>query len=187
VRNAIFILRRLGYREMLPQLKAIVAAAKPQVVAEVLKAMVAFQDPEWLRLLQRELDSADEARQLAAIGVAARIRHAQVVKSLTERLHQRLGLRLRNDAVSIELICSLGRLRDPAALPVLQQVVDLKQWRFPFSIATLRREAAVSVAMLEGQEARHAAIALMHDRDQDLAAAVRAALQRPAAAAEEGE
>ena len=186
VRNAIFILRRLGYREMLPQLKALVGGARPQVVAEVLKAMVAFEDPEWLRYLQRELDSADEPRQLAAIGVASRIRHPQVVKSLADRLRQRLSIRLRDDAVSVELICGLGRLRDAGALPVLQQVVELKQWRYPFPIASLRREAAVSIAMLEGPEARRAAIAFTHDRDHDLAAAVRSAMQRPAAA-EEGE
>jgi len=187
VRNAIFILRRLGHREMVPQLKALVGAARPQVVVEVLKALVAFEDPEWLRLLQRELDGADEPRQLAAIGVASRIRHPQVVRLLAERLRQRIGLRLRDDAVSVELICALGRLRDAGALPVLQQVVDLKQWRYPFSIAPLRREAAVSIAMLEGAEARRAAAALAHDRDQDLVAAVRAALQRPAPAGEEAE
>ena len=187
VRNAVFILRRLGCREMLPQLKALVATARPQVVAEILKAMVAFEDPEWLPFLQRELDSTDSQRQLGAIGVASRIRLPQVVQSLADRLRQRLGVRLRDDAVIAELICGLGRLRDAAALPILQHVVGLKQWRYPYSIATLRREAAVSIAMLEGPEARRATIALTRDYDQDLAAAVRAAMQRPAAPTEESE
>ena len=187
VRNAVFILRRLGYREMLPQLRTRIATVRPQVVAEILKSMVAFEDPEWLPFLQRELDSGDDQRQLGAIGVASRIRHPQVVQSLSDRLRQRINLRLRDDAVTVELICGLGRLRDAAALPVLQQVVELKQWRYPFPIASLRREAAVSIAMLEGPEARRAAIAFTRDRDHDLAAAVRAAMQRPAAPVEEGE
>ena len=187
VRNAVFILRRLGHREMLPQLKALLPSARPQVVAEALKAMVAFDDPDWLRLLQQELASDDEQRQLAVISVASRIRHPLVVRALVDRLRQRLGQRLRDDVVGIELICALGRLSDQAALPVLQQVVELKQWRVPYSIAALRREAAVSIAMLDGQEARRVAAALARDRDQELAAAVRAAMQRPAATSEDGE
>jgi hypothetical protein len=187
VRNAVFILRRAGYRDMLPVIKPRLETASPQLAIEILKALVAFEDPDWLRLLQRELDNEDEQRRRGAIGVASCIRHPQVVKALVERLRLRLGLRLRDDAVSSDLISALGRLRDAAALPVLQQVIELKQWRLPFSVATLRREAAVSIAMLEGSEARHAAIALSRDRDHDLAAAVRAAMQRPAPTTEEGE
>ncbi len=187
VRNAVFVLRRLGYRDMLPHLKAIVPAAEPQVIAEALKAMVAFSDPEWLSFLLRELDSPDERHQLAAISVASRIRHPQVVKALVDRLRQRLGRRLREEPVTVGLIRSLGRLRDSGALPVLQKVTDLKQWRYPFSIGGLRREAAVAIATLEGPEARRATIALAGDRDAQLAAAVRTAMQRPAAAPEEGE
>jgi HEAT repeat protein len=187
VRNAVFVLRRLGYREMLPQIKAALAGAEPQLIAEILKAMVAFQDPEWLRYLQLELDSSDERHQLAAIKVASRIRHPQVVGSLVHRLRQRLAGRVREDPLTIELIRALGRLRDPAALPIMQQLVDLKQWRNPFSIAVLRREAAVAIASLEGAEARRAAMALTGDRDAQLVTAVRSALHRPASAAEESE
>ena len=187
VRNAVFVLRRLGYRDMLPRIKAALATAEPQVIAEILKAMVAFEDPEWLRYLQLELDSPDERHQLAAIKVASRIRHPQVVRALVDRLRQRLAARVREEPVAIELIRALGRLRDAGALPALQQLIDLKPWRYPFSIAVLRREAAVAIAALESAEARRAAIALASDRDAQLAMAVRAALQRPAAAGEEGE
>jgi HEAT repeat protein len=187
VRNAVFVLRRLGYRDMLPRLKAALATAPPQVAAEALKAMVAFQDPDWLRLLQRQIDSPDERTQLAALNVASRIRHPQVVRALVERLRQRLSARVREEPATIELIRALGRLRDGAALAVLQQVTDLKAWRYPFSIAGLRREAAVAIAGLEGAEARQVATALAGDRDTQLAAAVRAAMQRPAAAAEDAE
>jgi len=185
VRNAIFVLRRIGYRDMLPQLKAMLPDARPQVVTEILKALVTFEDPDWLRVLAVEMESADVQRAVAAISVASRIRHPRVVREIAERLRRRLTLRLRDDAVTAELIAALGRLRDSSALEILQQVVDMKQWRYPFSIATLRREAAVSIALLEGAEARRAAAMLVHDRDQDLAAAVRAALQPVTAPAEE--
>jgi hypothetical protein len=140
-----------------------------------------------LRLLQRQIDSPDERTQLAALNVASRIRHPQVVRALVERLRQRLATRVREEPATIELIRALGRLRDGGALAVLQQVADLKPWRYPFSIAGLRREAAVAIAALEGAEARRIAAALALDRDTQLAAAVRAALERPAAAAEESE
>jgi hypothetical protein len=187
VRNAIFILRRLGCRAMLPTLKARLAGARPQVVAESLKALVAFQDPEWLRILQAELGGRDDERLLAVVGVASRIRHPAVVRALAELLQERLARRQRDDGVLVELICALGRLRDAAALGALRQVVELRQWRSSPALAHLRREAAVSIAMLDSGEARRVAMALTGDRDADLAAAVRAALERPARAPEEGE
>jgi hypothetical protein len=187
VRNAVFVLRHLGYREMLARVKPLVAGAEPQVVAEVLKAMVAFEDPDWLRFLQRQLDNPDERRRAAAVNLASRIRHPQVVRLLAERLRQRLAGRAREEPLTLELIRALGRLRDAAALPVLQQLLALKQWRHLSSIAGLRREAAVAVAMLEGAEARRVATALTADRDAQVAAAVRSALRRPAPAREESE
>lgn len=174
VRNAVFILRRLEDRAIVPVLKNLLPKARPQVVEEILKALVAFQDPEWFALLRREVLGEDEDRAAAAISVASRIRHPGVVRLLAERLRQQLGMRLR-EPITFELIRALGRLRDPAALPILQEILELKQWRYPFSLTSLRQEAAMAIAQLEGSQAQQVAQALASGRDAQLAEAVRRA------------
>ena len=55
VRNAVFLLRRLGDRETGPQLRLMLGRARPQVVEEILKTLVALQDPQWFQALTRVL------------------------------------------------------------------------------------------------------------------------------------
>lgn len=172
VRNAIFLLRRLEDREIAPMLKARLPQARPQIVAEILKVLVALEDRDWLPLLFREVDGDDVAHQAVAVDVAAQIPHPAVVRGLADRLRQRLGMRLR-ETVALDLIRALGRLRDPAALPVLRQVLDVKQWRVPFSLDAVRVEAATAVARLAGAEADRLAASLAQDRDPKVSAAVK--------------
>ncbi|MFH1177699.1 MAG: hypothetical protein V1750_09860 [Acidobacteriota bacterium] len=179
VRNAVFVLRRLGNREMLPILKGKIADARPQLLAEMLKALVAMEDPEWFAILSRELESEREERARTAIAVAAHVRHPAVVAAIQEQLQRRIGMRLRDEPLTLELVRALGRLRAPSSLPLLQRLTGLRQWRYPFSIGELRREAAVAIAQLEGVEARRIAAELSRDRDRKVAEAVQEALQRP--------
>jgi hypothetical protein len=186
VRNAVFLLRRLGDREIGPQLRLMLGRARPQVVEEILKTLVALEDPQWFQALTRVLDSDDPERQVAAVRVASYIRHPQVAKALAERLRARIGSRLR-EPISVELIRAAGRQRDPVFLPLLISVLDVSQWRHRFSLAPLKREAAVAIAHLESEEAAQLARKLAADKDAELAAAVRAALQAPRKTAEEAE
>lgn len=186
VRNAVFLLRRLGDREAGPTLRLMLGRARPQVVEEILKTLVALQDPQWLIALLRVLDSDDPERQTAAVRVASHIHHPQVVRALAERLRARQGGKLR-EPLTFELIQAAGRLRDPAFLPALKAILGLSQWRHAFALGPLKREAAVAIAMLDGPEAAQLARTLATDKDRELAAAVRAALQAPRKAAEEAE
>jgi len=176
VRNAAFLLRRLGHPDAARLLKARVARSKPKVLAEILKALVALQDPDWFPLLLHSFDSEDEERRRVALEVASHIRHPDVVRAVLERLSPRIGGRLR-ESFSLELIHALGRLRDPAALPALRQVLSLRQWRYSFSLAPARREAAAAVARLEGPDARALAAELARSRDKAIAEGVRIAMQ----------
>lgn len=185
VRNAVFCLRRLQDRAILPAIKRLLPTARPQVAAEILKTLVAFEDPEWFPLLRRELESEDEERVRVAATVASRIPHPAVVRALSERLRAQIGMKLR-EPITVDLIRALGRLRDPRALPVLQEILELKQWRYPFTLAPLRREAALAIAQLEGPEAQRAAQQLAAGKDPELAEAVRQG-RRLAATREEEE
>ncbi|MBI4917739.1 MAG: HEAT repeat domain-containing protein [Acidobacteria bacterium] len=176
VRNAVFLLRRLDDRGIAPLLKTRLATARPQVVEEILKVLVSLEDPEWLPLLLREIDGDDPDRQTVALDVAARITHPAVVDGLVERLQQRLGVRLR-EPTTTALIRALGRLGDPAALPVLQKILDAKQWRIPFNIDTVRVEAARAVAQLPGADAGRLAASLTKDRDPRISAVAKRALR----------
>ncbi|MGV8041002.1 MAG: HEAT repeat domain-containing protein [Thermoanaerobaculaceae bacterium] len=186
VRNAIFLLRRLGDREAGATLRLMLGRARPQVVEEILKTLVALQDPQWLTALLRVLDSDDPERQTVAVRVASHIQHPQVVRALAERLRARQGGKLR-EPLTVELIQAAGRLRDPSFLPALRSILGLSQWRHTFALGPLKREAAVAVAMLEGSEAAQLARALAADKDRELAAAVRAAVHTPGKVAEEAE
>ncbi len=171
VRNAVFCLRKLQDKAILPAIKRLLPRFRPQVAAEILKTLVAFEDPEWLPLLRRELETEDDERARAALGVASRIRHPAVVRALVERLRAQMGMKLR-EPITLDLIRALGRLRDARALPLLQEILDLKQWRYPFTLAPLRREAAMAIAQLEGAEAQRLAHKLAAGKDRELAAAV---------------
>lgn len=186
VRNAVFLLRRLGDREAGPMLRPLLGRARPQVLEEILKTLVAIEDPQWFAALIRVLDSDDPERQVTAIRVASRIRHPQVVRALIDRLRARRGGQLR-DAVTVELIQAAGMLRDPAFLPALAAIVGLSQWRHAFALGPLKREAAAAIARLEGGEAAALARTLATDKDRELAAAVRAASREPQPAPEEAE
>ncbi len=175
VRNAVFLLRRLGGPDVSALLKSRIEGAEPKVLLEILKALVELQDPDWFKLLLQAIDSPDDEKWRVGIDVASRIRHPDVVAALVRRLRDNIGNRLREPA-SIDLIRALGRLRDPGALDVLREILALKQWRYPFPLSEPRREAAASIARLEGAEASRLAAALARGRDSDVADAARVAL-----------
>jgi HEAT repeat protein len=185
VRNAAFLLRRLGHPDAAWLLKSRISGSQPKVLAEILKALVALQDPDWFTLLLQNLDSDDEERCRVALEVASRIRHPEVVGALLERLSPRIGGRLR-EPFSLELIHALGRLRDPAALPVMREILAMRQWRYPFPLAPARREAAAAVARLEGPDARALALELARSGDQAAAEGVRMATHRRREPEEDG-
>lgn len=185
VRNAAFLLRRLGHPDAAWLLKSRISGSQPKVLAEILKALVALQDPDWFTLLLQNLDSDDEERCRVALEVASRIRHPEVVGALLERLSPRIGGRLR-EPFSLELIHALGRLRDPAALPIMREILALRQWRYSFPLAPARREAAVAVARLEGPDAHALALELARSGDQAAAEGVRMATQKRREPEEDG-
>ena len=177
VRNAAFLLRRLGHPDAVRLLKARIPGSKPKVLAEILKGLVALQDPDWFSLLLQSLDSEDEQRRRVAIDVASRIRHPDVVRA-APRAALTPDRRPAAGAVhALELINALGRLRDPAALPALREILEMRQWRFSFSLAPARREAAAAVARLEGPDARALSLELARSDDQAVAEGVRMAMQ----------
>ncbi|MGQ9495335.1 MAG: HEAT repeat domain-containing protein [Thermoanaerobaculaceae bacterium] len=186
VRNAIFLLRRLGDRTSVPALRGLLPNCRPQVAAEILKTLVAFEEPDWLPVLRKELESEDDERVKAALNVASKIRHPGVVRVLVNRLRQQFGMKLR-EPLTLDLIRSLGRLRDGRALPVLQELLELKQWRYPFSLELIRKEAASAIAQLDSPEAQRLAGALAAGKDKALAEAVRRGLASTTKAEEEEE
>ncbi len=183
-RNAAFLLRRIGDPEALSLLRSRLGRAHPKVVVEILKALVALGDPEWLAALEATLDSEDVERAGAALAVAARIRLPEVTQLVMARVRARAGKRMQ-EPFTLDLIRALGALRDPAALPALQEIVAVKRWRNAFSPDAARLEAAAAIARLEGPAARAAARALAEGKDRGVAEAVRAALDARAETREE--
>jgi hypothetical protein len=176
-RNAVFLLRRLNDTQCQPFLKARLRTAAPQVAAEILKFLITVQDPEWPALLLRELASTDEERLAAAAGVAGYVPRADVVERVVARLAERVGPGLREEA-TLELVRAAGRLRSPTALPVLQEILKLRQWRFRFALGPARIEAARAVAQLEGHEARRLAYSLASSGEAGVAEAAQDGLRR---------
>lgn len=175
VRNAVFLLRRLGDREAAPLLKPLLADAQPQLVSEILKSLIAAGDPEWFPILMGEIDSVDDQRRAAALSVASRVRHPEIVRTLVGRLRATPVLRLRDPAVR-ELIQALGRLGDPAALRELMRLASAAGWRTLFTPRSVRVDAAAAIARLKGSAARLEAQRLAGGRDMEIARAVAGAV-----------
>lgn len=176
-RNAIFLLRRLNDTECQPLLKARLRAATPQVAAEILKFLITVQDPEWPALLLRELAADDEERLAAAAAVAGFVPRKDIVDRVVARLAERVGPGLQQES-TLELIRAAGRLRSPSALPVLQEILKLRQWRFRFPLGPVRAEAARAVAQLEGHDARRLAYSLASSGEAGVAEAAQDGLRR---------
>lgn len=176
-RNAVFLLRRLNDVECLPYLKARLRTVAPQVAAEVLKFLLAAHDPEAPTLLLHELAATDEERLAAAAAVAAHVPHKAVVDRLVARLAERVGPGLQQGA-TLELIRAVGQLRAATALPVLQEILKLRQWRSRFPLGPYRAEAARAVAQLDVQEARRLAYSLASSGEAGVAEAAQDGLRR---------
>ncbi len=172
VRNAIFLLRRLGDRASARPLRAQLANARPQVAAEILKFLVSVEDPHWLEVLLQELQHPDVDRRLAALSVAARIRHPAVVEALAAELDRRRGKKLL-EPYTLELIRALGRLGDPLAVTALARILKMRGWLLGAALSPLRREAARALAHMDAPEARALLAALATDRDEGVARAAR--------------
>ncbi len=175
VRNAVMLLRRLDDRDSAPRLKGRLADADPRLVGEILKALVAFEDPGWLAALAGELAADEHGRVEAAADVASQIRHPAVTRALSDRLRTLVRSRLRDPMVPV-LVRALGRTGDPAGLPVLAEVAALRQWRHTFSVSPIRQAAAAAIATVPGPQARSLTLRLAEDRDPEVAAVATAAL-----------
>jgi len=175
VRNAVFLLRKLGAREALPTIKKLLPAARPQIVSEILKTLIALGDPEWLRLLTAELDSPDPKRRTAVLSVASRVPHPALVQHIISRLRD-LGTFGLKDPFARELIQTLGRLKDPSALEILRPLAAASGWRGLLVPRPIRVEAAAAIARLTGQDAQREARRIARRGDADLALAVKTAL-----------
>lgn len=147
-RNAVFLLRRTAAGDLASDLKRRADGAHPKVLIEILKALVTAQDPEWFATLIRFVDDPDPERSMAAIEVAARTRNPDVAAELASRLRARTGSRLR-EAGTIALMRALGHLGDAVGRGPLRRVAELKQWRYTFSLADVRREAVAAIALID--------------------------------------
>ena len=178
VRNAVFLLRRAAAADVVNALKTRVDGVHPKVLAEILKALVSVQDPEWFVTLMRSVDDPDPGRSVAAIEVASRIRHPDVAAALASRLRARTGARLR-EASTVALIRAVGHLGEAVALAPLRRILGIRQWLSPVSLREVRREAAAAIALIDaaqtGQEA-----ALARGRQVEATEAAQPALRRDA-------
>jgi hypothetical protein len=177
VRNGLFLLRRLNDPALVEMAGRRIPGAAPQVLAEILKALVVSRDPGWLEAILHELDGPDEKRARAALSVAARVPHPDLSAALVQRLLERIGRRLR-EPLTLDMIGALRRIHDPSAFDALERIVHLHQWRYPFSLSSIRAEAAAAIAAIGTPAARRLADELGRDRDPEVARAARAVQPR---------
>ncbi len=131
-------------------LKSRIEGAPPKVLLEILKALVELQDPDWFKLLLQTIDSARTTtgggwRSTWLPGSAT-----PTWSALSCAACRSASAAACARPTSLDLIRALGRLRDPAALGILREILALKQWRYPFPLTEPRREAAAAIARLEG-------------------------------------
>ena len=152
VRNLVILLREIDDPSALPALARLFGHPHPKVQAEVMRALLHFQDPEAERYLLQELDSRDPAILLNAARLAAGSCNSDIACRLAELLNDRSNAE-QELALKSTIIKTLAEI---GCVEVLPELADFIEARSLFTSAPLQRlkvEAATSLARYADPEA----------------------------------
>lgn len=138
VRNMIALLRAVGDRSSLPEIRRLAAVGEPQVRVEALRTLLAFGSPEVPALLARAFEDANLKTAEAAVAMAGEHASPEVVELLLGVLRG-LDLRGRRRPVRVAALRALGRAGDPVILPRLGRF--LRETLLPLASLEERRAA----------------------------------------------
>jgi hypothetical protein len=131
------LVRRLGTRDLIPELRPLIHRDDRQVQMEILETLVRFQDPESVDLLRKFLKLKNADDQLRVIEIAGMYKVADLAQDLASMV--RTFSLFRVDYVRNErLIEALGRIGQASAIPALERLAKTKFSLYPKQLADLK-------------------------------------------------
>ncbi len=136
VRNGLLLLRRIGDRSVVERARELVGHSDSRVVAEAVKTLVTFRDPDWARGVRMLAQHEDEAAWREVLALSRRLRHPEIGRLIAQELSSRRGARLR-EPETLDLIEALGGFPTHESVQALDRLARLQQWRHPFRLTPL--------------------------------------------------
>jgi hypothetical protein len=122
VRNLLFVLRQLGDPSVLSPIYGLFDHHDQRVRQELLHTFLAFKDPRADNILLKEMKTGDNDRCLQAIRLAGMTQNSEVFQMLVGFIKKK-GLNKTDLEIKKASVYALAEIRDPSALPILQDVL----------------------------------------------------------------
>jgi hypothetical protein len=131
------LVRRLGNRNLIPELRPLLDLDDRQVKMEVLETLVRFQDLEAVDLLRKFLKTKNAEDQLRVIEIAGMYKVEDLAEDLASMVRTFSLFRVdykRNERV----VKALGRIGHASAVPVLERLARTRFSLYPKQLTTLK-------------------------------------------------
>jgi len=152
VRNLVILLREIDAPAALPALARLFGHPHPKVQAEVMRALLHFQDPRAERCLLQELDSKDPAILLNAARLAAGSNNCDIACRLAELLNDRSNAEQELPLKSA-IIKTLAEMGCAEVLPELADFIEARSLFTSAPLLRLKVEAVSSLSRYADPEA----------------------------------
>jgi hypothetical protein len=151
-RTAVYLLRKFGGSDALPELTELLDDDEPVVQREAVRAILKIGSDEGYRILEQALAGGTQQSREAIVQALSSTRDDRAAPLLVYILEHvshsgELGW------VYARALDLLGQLRDPQAIPALQAALYRGEWWAPRRTASLRRSAAAALARIGSDEA----------------------------------
>ena len=180
-RAAIDLLRALGGKAALLNLRPLLDDADSQVQREALRAIIQIGTTEAYALLEQALTSGEPRTREAIMQVLGSLRDGRAA-ALFIYILTHVGYRGALEGVYVSSVEALGRVGagDHEALAVLRKVLYGGEWYAPFRTGRLRLAAARALRAIGNPGANRLLQEAVADGSGGVARAARAALDEPA-------
>jgi len=173
VKNLLALMRALNSRPDLERIRATLTHTDPQVRMEALAVLIKFGDPEAVAMLGEALRSRNPETFPHALLIAGQNRVDAVVADLAHLIKRFAWTRSRC-RLNEEIIKTLGKIRNPTVIPVLEKLAASDWTLYPSAHARMKLVLFESL----GQYPRRSVLGLLNrgKRSKDLR--IRSACQK---------
>jgi hypothetical protein len=131
------LVRRLGNKDLIPELRPLLDRDDRQVRMETLETLVRFRDPESADLLRKFLRLKNAEDQLRVIEIAGMHRVADLAQEMVSMIRP-FSLFPSDYVKNEKLVEALGRIGHPGALPGLRRLAKTRLSLYPKRLANLK-------------------------------------------------
>jgi hypothetical protein len=174
------LVRRLGNKDLIPELRPLLDRDDRQVRMETLETLVRFRDPESADLLRKFLKLKNTEDRLRVIEIAGMHRVADIAQEMVSMIKP-FPLFPSDFVKNEKLVEAVGRIGHPGALPVLRRLAKTRLSLYPKRLASLKLLLFQSLRLYEDAPVAPLLRIGAQSRDERIRSLCRERLQGPAA------